>query len=249
MAIFSSMTRKVQVDDAAQVRLLTVCHSEMTEELSELLIADSLVELDVVGSLQNFDQLRVAAQSEYHGIVIDMWTYSALKAEDKDVIHSIARGYPVCLVRKAFGNRLRCVHPEHSGSFSFKEFVAMIQKSGQPRPVRLQQRHGLHLNVTLSKVMQSSILAESIEVIREQVAALNVSKGGAYVLTSGDYTVGDIVNLSIPVLGETKSVRSEVRWVRKWDDNGVGLPGIGVQFMNLSAGQLDALEALTPVKK
>ncbi len=249
MAIFSNEIGTIPLDTVGRVKLLTLSASNATDELTALLKGDAQVELDVVSSLHSFKQLCGTVQCEYHGMVIDLGTFSVLKAEDKNIINAIARNYPVCLVRKTSSGSLSCSLPACSETFSFQVFVSSCQNFRQPQTVRLPPRYELHLNVTLSKVMQSSILASRINVSHEQVVTLNVSMGGAYILTNGDYSVGDIVNLSMPVLGEMKSVRSEVRWVRKWDVNSIGLPGIGVLFTNMSERQSGALERLLLINK
>jgi uncharacterized protein (TIGR02266 family) len=74
----------------------------------------------------------------------------------------------------------------------------------------------------------------------------NISAGGVFVVTRDLPKVGETVNLRFHLPGNNRrlSVQTEVRWLREptpWLDDKVP-PGMGLRFINPSAGDVAALE-------
>lgn len=72
----------------------------------------------------------------------------------------------------------------------------------------------------------------------------NMSAGGVFVATHVLKPIGSIIELSItlPDTGVTVTGKGEVRWVRDYNELSDTPPGIGVRFVELAAGSIEAIE-------
>ena len=244
MFFCSNAIKGIPHDAVDNVNILFVSASEMRKDFLVAFSQEAALTVSSVASLDAVCRELDAGQEQWDGIIIDLVAYVKFTPAEKDYFNSLMQTHPVGLMCKAANGRISCFHPMRCETWDISGFRLYCQKSHTPRPVRQQRRCDLHVNLTLSHVSQSSILADRVRVHHEKAITCNVSKGGLYIVTCGDYTIGDIVNLSIPVLGGGKPIRCEVRWVKSWDANNCGLPGIGVQFTSIQPSQLAALRGL-----
>lgn len=65
--------------------------------------------------------------------------------------------------------------------------------------------------------------------------ATNVSSGGLFVATYAPRPLGSTIALELRLPGRTESIQAtaQVRWVRAYSDGGDGVPGMGLQFLDL----------------
>lgn len=72
----------------------------------------------------------------------------------------------------------------------------------------------------------------------------NISEGGVFVATHVLKPIGSIIELSItlPDSGVTVSGRGEVRWIRDYNELSDTPPGMGIRFVELAAGSVEAIE-------
>jgi len=73
----------------------------------------------------------------------------------------------------------------------------------------------------------------------------NISSGGLFIATRDLKPIGTTMEISFSIPGfDTKiSTRAEVRWQRLEQDHADSMPGIGVRFLDLDAGQSQAINA------
>ena len=72
----------------------------------------------------------------------------------------------------------------------------------------------------------------------------NLSAGGVFVATHLLKPVGEIIELTIhlPDSNDVVAGTGEVRWIREYAERGDTPPGMGIRFLELSAGSEQAIE-------
>jgi uncharacterized protein (TIGR02266 family) len=71
----------------------------------------------------------------------------------------------------------------------------------------------------------------------------NVSKGGIFIATHTVRKVGEVIDFSVNLPGAAISGVGEVRWVRLYSEGSNVPPGLGLRFIELSAGAPEAIAA------
>jgi uncharacterized protein (TIGR02266 family) len=72
----------------------------------------------------------------------------------------------------------------------------------------------------------------------------NISAGGVFVATHMLKPVGEILELSIHIPNSDSMITGtgEVRWIREFSERSNVPPGMGVRFINLEPGSVEAIE-------
>ena len=72
----------------------------------------------------------------------------------------------------------------------------------------------------------------------------NLSAGGVFVATHLLKPVGEVIEFTIhlPDSNDVVAGTGEVRWIREYADSGDTPPGMGVRFLELSVGSVQAIE-------
>ena len=73
----------------------------------------------------------------------------------------------------------------------------------------------------------------------------NMSAGGVFIATHMLKSVGEILELSIHIPSSDAKITGtgEVRWVREYSERSNVPPGMGVRFIHLESGSLEAIES------
>jgi uncharacterized protein (TIGR02266 family) len=73
----------------------------------------------------------------------------------------------------------------------------------------------------------------------------NMSSGGVFIATHMLKAVGEILELSIHIPSSDAKIigTGEVRWVREYSERSNVPPGMGVRFLQLESGSLEAIES------
>ena len=110
-------------------------------------------------------------------------------------------------------------------------FTAAPESGSQSR--RVYARFMVDLDVTLAS--QHNFYAGFAE---------NLSAGGIFVATHKILPVGEVLRLSIRLPGLAKPVEGagEVRWVREYSERSNVPPGLGLRFVELAPGGVEAIE-------
>ena len=103
-----------------------------------------------------------------------------------------------------------------------------------PPQRRENPRDGVELDVSLGS--EHNFYAGFIE---------NMSSGGVFVATHMIKPVGESLEISIHLPDRDILVRGvgEVRWIREYSEQSNVPPGMGVRFVHLEPGSLEAIEA------
>lgn len=122
------------------------------------------------------------------------------------------------------------------GNFGDEE-EAVTSPSGKKSPFsqrREHSRYDVELDVTLGS--EHNFYAGFVE---------NLSVGGIFVATHTLRKVGEVVDFSLDLPDHGKAVRGtgEVRWIREFSEHSDGSPGMGVRFLELEPGSLEAIES------
>ena len=75
--------------------------------------------------------------------------------------------------------------------------------------------------------------------------AQNLSAGGIFIATHTLHKAGEMLEFSINLPGSSEPIKGvgEVRWVRAFSENSNVPPGVGLRFIRLEPGSLEAIEA------
>lgn len=225
-------------------RIVLISSSSFKEGIVSALRAQGGI-VQEFASLTDFFMDENYAYKHWHGVVVDLSTLNQLSQKDCDSLRSLDGAYPICLIRKsnnATTEYLCYVKSCSEIGGSIQEFYAYCLGRGPARKIRLQRRYELNLNVRLFPIHVAPREVDR-QLYDEKTVTLNGSLGGLFVVTGQDYCEGDVVGLSIPVLGE-EIIRGDVRWVKAWSESSLGVPGIGIQITEINAEQQALLEVM-----
>lgn len=113
--------------------------------------------------------------------------------------------------------------------------ITRLHSGIAPQPQRrASPRYGVELDVSLGS--DHNFYAGFIE---------NMSAGGVFVATHMIKPVGETLELSIHLPDSDIVVRGvgEVRWIREYSEASNVPPGMGVRFVHLEPGSLEAIES------
>ncbi len=247
MVFFANATAENLSSAQLSTKFLLIAELEQSGDLIRQLTQDPRITLGVTESFQSFFSNSKFNNTCWSGILVNYPTYKRFSARDKDLFHSLGQGYPIHFVQKVATGELQGIDPSCLEATHIHDFLNRCIKYEQSRPLRRQQRYELKTIACIQCVAPARWTADSIpETVQyyETTSTLNVSKGGAYILTIRNYCIGDILNVTLPILGDESSIRSEVRWVKNQDTELTEQAGIGVNFLSVSAQQQTSLESL-----
>lgn len=172
----------------------------------------------------------------FNGILVDLVTMVKAKDEEKLIAHTLTELYPTLRV-KSMGNMLiPMIMPGNAKQDSnLKDFFSKTCAAFTARPLRRHRRREIAIPVLVGE---------------ERGATLNLSWGGAFILTMHPerYRAGEGIGLTL-MPGHEVGVAAEAVVVRvqPWGER--RLPGIGVAFGELTEELHEALFALLRVPK
>jgi uncharacterized protein (TIGR02266 family) len=114
-----------------------------------------------------------------------------------------------------------------------RDHAHFTMRSGAPNK-RQHARFSVDLDVTL--VSEHNFYGGFAE---------NLSAGGVFIATHMLKSVGEKMEFSVNLPGAEAPVRGvgEVRWVREYSERSDSSPGVGLRFIFLEPGSLEAIEA------
>ena len=190
-----------------------------------------------VDTVSSFGELhRALIQTPYNGVMIDLVTKIRAKKAEKELFHQILELFPVVQLNlEEKSGEIRTLYFGQSvGGGTLEEFVHRECQSFFPRTIRSSLRKRIHFNVTISKNDDFS----GIEI--EKSVTIDVSEGGCFIYTINEWERQQEVWLRIKELSDGAPILGEVRWRIPWGKT-MKLPGIGVQFMQISEEQSDEI--------
>jgi Tfp pilus assembly protein PilZ len=205
-------------------------------------LRDFKIDCDVAESLH--DVVVNHNKIKYSGFLIDIPTLLRSSAADKAEAALLSDNFPVMRISNNSNEGIRCIP---TGKFSghgstLKEFFQESCLNFTARSLRGTKRANKVLNVLLNRDIsaRNSYMEKSV--------ALNFSAEGSFLFSVSKWRKGDTLWIAIMELDDKAPVKAEVQWVVPWGLKSQ-MPGIGVQFLTLSEGQADQIEALIHDKR
>lgn len=218
------------------VRILAAVHEPSTGDVLRATVEDIGACCTVVESLT--DLYHEMSRQSYHGLLLDVpATIRATEAE-KALVHDLLGRIPVLRILWDEKRRvIRSMLYDGSRPVSVLEFIRDYCHPEAPVSVRRDLRLPLHLNV---------LVAPDLERLRkspERSVTLNVSQGGCFLLSANDRSGSRTLFLELSDLTDPSPVEVEICWRIPWGLS-LRLPGLGVRFASISAGQREEIAAM-----
>ncbi len=186
--------------------------------------------VDVVSSFGEIS--KFLSENQYNGVMVDLRTKMKTSGREKDLAGNILEQVPfVHLQFEEDTGTIRSLSYGPKGSQTLEEFIDRECRSFSARRIRINARKDIYFNVVLSGASDLS------EKASEHTVTINVSVGGCFIYSTGNWEVSDKVMIVIKELEDKRPITCEVRWKRTWGE-AMKVPGIGVKFEDISEGQL-----------
>ncbi len=197
-----------------------------------------LARTDAAGTVAEF--LGLLRQQSYHGLLVDIPTQIKSPGRERDELATILGRFPTARLNWRPDSDLVSVlvlGASTSGDYSLADFIENQCRHFSGMPVRSAQRLHLHLNLLLFRQPPGD------PALAERAVTLDLSPGGCFILTAGDWELGTRVWVVLHDLPDWPPIQVEVRWAQPWGQ-ARRLPGIGVEFLDLTLAQAQEIAAL-----
>ena len=216
-------------------RILLICSEGLSRKTYLAELARSGTSTVCVPSLMVF--FRIDTYTSISGIMVDMPTYIRSSDEEKRLLSEIVDLFPSL--------RLKCHEPSGEirsipfgktfpGAPSLVDFINTHCTQFTSRFLRSSERS----NNIIPMLLNTSHPTETTP--GDRTVSTNFSADGCFLIRFEPMNVGAQAWLTIPEVLDLTPLHVEVCWVRNWGE-GHSLPGIGVQFIHLTAAQKSAL--------
>ena len=198
------------------------------------------VKVDTASSFKELHQFM--EQTRYNGILVDLITKIKTSGAEIAWANEVLEQFPVIQLKwdpKASRiNTLLLGQSKGLGDLDY--FIKEQCRRFSARPIRTDVRKKVHFNVILNK----SELAPNKGI---PTITMDVSKGGCFIYTVAKHELNAHVLFTIKELSDPKPINGEVRWKRPWGAM-MEIPGIGIQFTDLSNAQLENIKKQSKLK-
>lgn len=169
----------------------------------------------------------------YHGLFLDLPTKMKALKENKAYVYHLVEKFPVShLQMDEQTGEIRCYHFNKKYGGTLLDFINNQCKDFIPQRIREDTRKRIHLHVLVCKSPEDPRPERSV--------TENISPGGCFVFTSRRRKEGSEVWLRFREMPDLQPIHAQIRAVVKWGENRQ-LPGIGLQFIDLSHTQVGEL--------
>ncbi|WP_245549595.1 PilZ domain-containing protein [Maridesulfovibrio hydrothermalis] len=200
------------------------------------------IQFDVAESLsdisKNYNKVK------YNGFIIDVPTLLRAGAADKAEANLLIDNFPVLRLNYKASDGIRCLPTgKYSGhGNTLEEFLWENCSKFAPRSLRGTKKGTRVLNVLLNRDLNSPARGG------EKSVTINFSSEGAFFFSVAGWKKGDSLWVLIKELSDKTPIKAEVMRVIPWGKT-QAIPGISVNFLNLSEGQADQIEELIQEEK
>ncbi|RJQ63931.1 MAG: PilZ domain-containing protein [Desulfobacteraceae bacterium] len=199
---------------------------------------DSISRLDVrMDTVSTFKQLeKKLLESAYQGVLVDLKTKVRALKQEKELAYQILEQFPVVQLRlDEQTQEIKTLYYGKSiGDGTLEEFILRDCRFFEPRILRAAHRVRIHFNVMLSPTGLFS------EADAEKTITCDVSRGGCFLFSSRKHHYRQRVFLIFADLKDRTPIIGEVRWVKNWGE-ALQIPGIGVEFKEITDGQISKI--------
>lgn len=218
-----------------KIRVLLFVNDEMALRQYLDVLAESSVQVFVSASF--FRLSEEICSRTYHGLIVDLPTKMLEIKTNKSEVYRLVERFPVAHVRvDGSTGKIRCSHVSlRQDGNALVAFINDRCRNAQPQKLRATVRMEIHIPVLLFRRRESKRPERSI--------TLDISTGGCFIVTAHRWVEGQEIFLGFPELNGLASVRAQIRSVVPWG-KGRLIPGIGVEFLDLSTAQTDQLSGV-----
>ncbi len=186
-----------------------------------------------VDTASSFSELhKLFCENSYNGVMVDLKAKLKASQNEKDLIQDLLEQFPMSQLK--FEEKTGTVRSLNFGRASDSQTVeAFINEECRlfpARPIRASARKKIYFNAIISKTGDFS------EAGSTRTVTMNVSQGGCFIYSTDHWEIGDKVMIILKGLDDQKPISGEVRWQISWGET-MQIPGIGVKFEDISAGQ------------
>lgn len=210
-------------------RILLLIRDQQTEELCRVELAAHAVDCCRAEDLRGLVAL-MDGRTAYQGIIADIRFSMRAEAELKQQLRRLENIYPFLRVKSAADGTLHGIS-SLSGSVSLAEFLGQC-RTFPARPLREEERREEYVSAWLAATSDFTEAEASV--------SLNLSCRGAFFYSARIWVVGAPVWVRFP--GHDQDFSARVCWCRPWGGKSDGLPGIGVEFQEVSEQQCALLK-------
>jgi hypothetical protein len=218
--------------------LLLVAQEGPALEAYRRLLGPANAQCDIVANLAAAHTALSA--NAYHALLVDMVTMVRAPQAEKAELHEALSLYPVVRLKYEHDRgQVQAVYMGRAGGeqVDLIEFIQVRCPEFKPRRVRRHERTDYHLNVVLA----GDALFTPDTAQRTNI--LNVSESGCFVYSVWDWPLGTPIWLQITDLADDSPVTGTVVRRVHWGTPGL-LPGIGVQFAQITPAQVAEIKIL-----
>jgi hypothetical protein len=207
-----------------------------TEALSQIGVT-----YDIASSFLEMSCLAV--DNAYNGLLVDILTLVRSSKEEKIIAYECFNLYPVLRVK--WENKKKKINlspleqafsPDTESALKF-----FVENRCIPFPARSLRRYN-RKNYNLSVLLSPDGLFREQGTIK--TFTLNIAPGGAFLHTTQDFAVGQVVWLRFLEFSDQTPIAATVCWTLEWGESRC-ISGIGLKFDTLSQGQEQALQSVT----
>lgn len=214
------------------VKVLLVCREEADQQAYLAALEPFGIQIDIIESpARLFTKMTATA---YNGLLVDLKTKVKASDRAKAVIHDAVDQIPV--VQLKWDQKSNLVRSFHFGrsrnSGTLESFINEECRQFEARPLRRSARRPAHFNIRLRKSGETPETGPILTV------TVNVSIGGCFVYTIGDYEIDSRITMVFEELSDQTPVAGIVRWKRPWGES-MQIPGIGIQLCEMPQVQLE----------
>lgn len=169
----------------------------------------------------------------YHGLFLDLPTKMKALKENKDHVYKMVEKFPAAYLQlDTINGQVQCYHFNKRSGSTLLDFINNQCRYFSPQKIRENVRSKIHLHVLLYKERESKKPERSV--------TENISLGGCFVYSTHPWQIGSYIWLRFHELPGLGLISAQVRTLVKWGENRL-IPGVGLQFKEISEGQLDGL--------
>lgn len=209
---------------SADVRVLLFVQDERAKQ--QYLDALSQCGAQVFVSPSFFHLSEEICSRTYHGLFLDLPTKMAAIKENKAYVYRLVERFPVSHLRMAGeSNEIRCFHLNRQYGNTLPDFINNQCRTFIPQKIRLDARKEVHLPVLVYKHQADK---------RPERSIINdLSSGGCFIFSSRRWKEGHDIWIRFMDIAGPLPIRAHIKTVVKWGKPRQ-IPGIGIQFKNLS---------------
>ncbi len=218
------------------IRVLLICREGSARQRYLDSLKHTGVRIDVVSSYEEL--YKKMSETGYNGVMIDLITKIRNFKNNKEAVHSILDKYPVIQLRfeQNTGEIAAFYFGQVRGGGSLEDFITRQCGSCLSRKIRsIDKRSDMIFNILISRNNDLDKF--------ERTITMNMSPGGCFVFSTGNWKLGENIWFVIKELSDHTPMHGIVRWTVKWGES-MQVPGIGVEFLEIKPVQIEEINGI-----